>query len=399
MRTHSLIPFIVAGAALGLAPVVTADVLYFGLQNIPIPTNFDGVYLNIDTGGTAFAESAGWDMNPAFGGAYVYNDESFQPARTGTGNEDAIIALGTGATVNASLNYSTGFGASNTHLGNGANQFSPGQEAYVGFSFTTDANAGPHFGWARVVFTANEPGGVIKDWAYETSAPGGTPTPIRTGNIVQAAPGGGVSVVTLTCELGEVVTLGSTLSTPGGAVTSLVKTGAGTWSISGIQTYTGETSVTGGTLLMGASNVIANTSQISLGGGEFATAGFSGTVGNLALLSSSVIDMGSGSSVLTFGNLDSADNWSGVLSVWNWSGGTDQLLFSSGTGNLSPAQLASIQFYSDEGTTPVGSGAGFEGNELVPVPEPGAVMAALLLMGVIGWRERRAWLHYRPVAR
>ena len=35
-------------------------------------------------------------------------------------------------------------------------------------------------------------------------------------------------------------------------------------------------------------------------------------------------------------------------------------------------------------------GAGFiAGNELVPVPEPGAIFAGLVILGAIGYRERR----------
>jgi hypothetical protein len=51
-----------------------------------------------------------------------------------------------------------------------------------------------------------------------------------------------------------------------------------------------------------------------------------------------------------------------------------------------------VQFYSgnigDTGSA-IGVGAGFVGNELVPVPEPTAVVSLLLLLGVAGYRERR----------
>ena len=194
----------------GSAPPARAAVVYHGLQNIVIPTDFAGVYLNIDTGVTNSVEFPGWDINPFFGGFAVGNSPAFQPARTGTANSDPIIALGAGATVNGSLLFSTGQGGSETHLGASANRFGIGQEAYLGFRFTTDGNAGPYYGWVRVVFTANTPGGVLKDWAYETGG-----TAIQTANVLQAAPQAGISVVTLSGGLGQKSTLGSVIANVG----------------------------------------------------------------------------------------------------------------------------------------------------------------------------------------
>ena len=91
----------------------------------------------------------------------------------------------------------------------------------------------------------------------------------------------------------------------------------------------------------------------------------------------------------------SISNPASLLQVWNWTGtinspgGTDQLLFAS-----TATGPGSVQFYSDLGSTAIGSGA-FIGNELVPVPEPGAVLAALLLLAPAAWRERRSFLRVR----
>ena len=211
----------------------SAAVIYRGLQNIAIPTNFTGVYLNIDNGATGSAEFNGWDINPFFGGVGVGNSPAFQPARIDTSNGDPIVALGAGATVNASLPFSTGYGGSEDHLGAGSDLFGIGQEAYLGFRFTTDGNTGPFFGWMRVVFTANTTGGVIKDWAYETSG-----TSIQTGNVLQTAPAFGVSIVTLSGGAGQNSTLGSVVANVGvGNTIGIVKTGAGTWILAGPQPY------------------------------------------------------------------------------------------------------------------------------------------------------------------
>src|SRR6476620_9282050 len=149
MADHSILRMkdsLLRHLALGIACFACAEsrggVVYSGLKDIPIPNDFDGIYLNIDNGATGSTEITGWDINPFFGGAGVANNASFQPARTGTGNEDPILALGTGVKVDGSLLYSTGQGGSDLHLGPGPGQFTPGQEGYLGFKFTTDGSAG-----------------------------------------------------------------------------------------------------------------------------------------------------------------------------------------------------------------------------------------------------------------
>ena len=233
MRVRCLVCILAAFIVQCPAPFAKASVIYRGLQNIAIPTDFTGVYVNIDTGMTAFAEFTGWDINPFFGGVGNANSASFQPARTGTTNGDPIAALGAGAMVNGSLHFSTGDGGSSSHLGSGTNQFGIGQEAYMGFRFTTDSGAGPDFGWMRVVFTANTPGGIIKDWAYESGG-----SAIQTGGVLQAAPVAGVSVVTLSGGAGKSATLGPLPANAGdGNTIRVVKTGAGTWTLSAMPDF------------------------------------------------------------------------------------------------------------------------------------------------------------------
>lgn len=205
-------------------PLASGEVIYRGLQDIAIPTNFDGVYLNIDDGTTSAVEFTGWDINPFFGGVGVGNSGSFQPARTGGTNESSILALTFGTSVGGNLTFSSGPGGSESHLGFGANQFGIGQEAYLGFQFSTDGNGGPYYGWMRVIFTANLSGGIIQDWAYET-----TGLATSTGNVLQAAPVAGVSAVTLSGGAGQNATLGPLT---GGFALAILKTGGGTWNLS-----------------------------------------------------------------------------------------------------------------------------------------------------------------------
>jgi hypothetical protein len=123
-----------------------------------------------------------------------------------------------------------------------------------------------------------------------------------------------------------------------------------------------------------------------------------------------VIDFTNATSVLNFAD-SSAITWSGILQVWNWnggawassSGGAEKLNFPDSTSLTSDplvGQLANVQFYSDGGITPIGSGATFLGGtgELVPVPEPTAIGAFGELLGILGFRGRRAAAQQRKVA-
>jgi hypothetical protein len=160
--------FLLLGGATATASIVSS-----GDVNIPIPTTFAGIYIDIDTFGISTGEFTGWDVNLAFGGSELYNSDKFQAVRVGTGFTDAYMNLADGAVVSASTpSYSTGFGGSLTHLGNGANQFAPDGIGSIGFQFTTDGGAGPFYGYMRVTLTANTPGGVIYNWSYDdTGAP------------------------------------------------------------------------------------------------------------------------------------------------------------------------------------------------------------------------------------
>lgn len=170
------------------------------------------------------------------------------------------------------------------------------------------------------------------------------------------------------------------------------KTGAGVMKINQTLNSGGPVEISQGTLLLGASNIIANNVQIKLSGGTFNTGGFSeGTattagLGNLTLTANSTINMGTGNSIINF---DSATYTSGTLTVTNWSGaagggGTDQIHFNTAPNS---SFLANV-YWADFGTT----GAKMIGNEMVPisgvpiVPEPGTVAGGALLGAFALWR-------------
>jgi len=228
----------------------SAEVIYSGLKDITIPTTYAGIYIDVD-GGLAPSTSTftGWDFNPYLGGVYVANNSPFQPGRTAANDMGTLRNFAVDSTIDAGLLLGTGMGGSIDHLGN---TFTAGTEGYLGFKLN-----GANYGWMRVVFTNNTGGAVIKDWAYESSG-----AAIATGNILQSG-----STVTLNSALGS-FTLGSQI----GGSNSILKTGANSTTLTGINNYSGTTTVNAGTLSItasastGSGNVTVNNAGTKLMG-------------------------------------------------------------------------------------------------------------------------------------
>ncbi|WP_461785708.1 hypothetical protein [Prosthecobacter sp.] len=96
-------------------------IIYSGLQNIAIPTTFDGIYLDIDTGATSTSSTGGWDVNFFFGGIGIGGSAAFQPARRVTGNldtsMDTIRLFDLYDHIDDTLAFSIGETGSSDHLG------------------------------------------------------------------------------------------------------------------------------------------------------------------------------------------------------------------------------------------------------------------------------------------
>jgi len=152
----------------------------------------------------------------------------------------------------------------------------------------------------------------------------------------------------------------------------------------------------GGTLLLGNTNQIIDSANLTLNGGTFSTGetvGFSETLGTLTLSGTSSIDLGTASHLLQFADSSALSGaWSGALTIYGWtgfpytSGTAGQIFFGNNSSSLTSGQLSMISF---DG---FGSGAILlTTGELVPVavPEPHAILAALLIAAAIAYRERR----------
>ena len=250
-------------------------------------------------------------------------------------------------------------------------------------------------------------------------------------NTISAFTGGVLSNGTLTANGGNFNVSAGTITAVLAGSNGLVKSGNGTVALSASNSYSGATTVNSGTLqaaatgalgnstvinvdggsfLVTAENAVNDNADINLGGGRIAVSGnFEENVGALTLSANSTIDFSGFSGILRFSGLSWASGASNAtLAIWNWSGTTEwgtqinnyqnpsRLVFTS-SANLTPNDLAKINFYSDSGFNSIGSGfidSSFTGggNLIIAVPETETYFSAVALLSglVFQYLRRRA---------
>ena len=172
MNLKKRAPYIeLIAAALLLANLSHATIIYSGVKNISIPITFDGIFLDIDTGATSTSDSlANWDLNLFFGGEGIGSNLSLKPVKTGSGNLDPIINQTAGTTIDLNSEFYGGdFSGSSTHIGSDINQFESGAKGYFGFQFTPNGTMNTWFGWMHTTLDNTGGTGIIHDWAWEDS--------------------------------------------------------------------------------------------------------------------------------------------------------------------------------------------------------------------------------------
>ncbi len=154
------------------------------------------------------------------------------------------------------------------------------------------------------------------------------------------------------------------------AKTAFTKSGVGTLTISGINTFTGNLTLAGGVLQMGGTgSLLANNMPVVFNGGTFstgATSGYNEAVGALSLTSTGTIALGTGNHTLTFNGVGAFTG--SILNVTGWAGtgggsGTAGKIVVIG-GTLTQGDLAKFRFSGTNGAYP--PGAVMVGNEVVP---------------------------------
>ncbi|MFT5412182.1 MAG: hypothetical protein ACI9NC_004920 [Verrucomicrobiales bacterium] len=155
------------------ASSASAAIIYLPGQEIPIPTTFEGVSVNLETGAVtnALAGAPGADVNFVLGGRGITNDAdetasapTFQPVRSGTGNTDPIVELTFGTVVGPTSVTGNDFGGSSTHFAT----FTSGTQGYIGFEVVL-ADTTVSYGWLLTTLQDDNTPGVIHSWAYENS--------------------------------------------------------------------------------------------------------------------------------------------------------------------------------------------------------------------------------------
>lgn len=170
--------FLSAGISVALAANLSAALVFSGVQNIPIPDTFDGVYLDFDdySDPGSFTSSptvpVSWDINPFFGGAAIATSDTLQPVTLAATVNSNIENLSPGTTVDEFSTYpGTSFSGSTGHM---VSEWSNGETGYIGFqiqstSFTTTAPPGGYtiYGFMEVTLQDDGTTGEIIQWAWD----------------------------------------------------------------------------------------------------------------------------------------------------------------------------------------------------------------------------------------
>ena len=165
-----------------------------------------------------------------------------------------------------------------------------------------------------------------------------------------AMTGGGARVLALGGSFGTVATpneirgviadnILNGATAPANRVT-LTKNGTGAWKLSAVNTYTGPTSISGGTLSLGTNNALPPT-DVTIANATLNAATFTDSVGTLDITGSAVINMGAGAA-LAFASSTAPDWTDGTLTITGTFVSGSSLRFGTGSAGLTSTQLSRI---------------------------------------------------------
>ena len=266
-------------------------------------------------GGTTAVASTGTGI-VSFGGGSVTINNTTGPIQLGTNTIAGGNATGTlnisGGTVSVSANAGTSIRIANATTAGGT---------AIG---TLNLTGG----------TLTVAGDIIRGASAGTSTAsvklsGGT---LNMGGHDLGAAGSGT--LAFTVESGTLQNVATINGTNG-----LTKTTPGTLTVSGANNYTGATTISAGTLALGAHNTLPATA-VSIGSATLNAAAFTDTLGTLDVNASAVINLGAGAS-LSFAASNTIA-WSGTLNLTGTFVSGSSLRFGTTSGGLTFTQLGKI---------------------------------------------------------
>ncbi|WP_395064491.1 YDG domain-containing protein, partial [Flavobacterium sp.] len=273
------------------------------------------------------------------------------------GGSNVATTVGVNTNTQASLNvaaitFLTGSSTVNLALGNSASSGSGGTITFAGTTLNSVGN---------VVLRSTS----SKNFTFQNNIGTGAKTlgfilGNTTDNIINIDGSGGVILSSIISGSSKKLTLGGS--------------GSGALTLSGANTYTGATTINSATskLILGASGVIADASNVILNGGTLntgASVGFSETTGTLSLTNDATILLGTGNHALNFSDSNAVAWTSGkTLTITGWTGtaGTSgtagKIFFGNSASGLTSTQISQISF-----TGFVGGAIILSSGEVVPV--------------------------------
>ncbi|NNC90564.1 MAG: hypothetical protein HKN82_19075 [Akkermansiaceae bacterium] len=188
--------------AVALCGPAQAGITYSGVQDIAIPADFDGIYLDFTDPSdatqftTSTTASAGWDINFFFGGAAIGTSDTFLPVTDAAATNADVVNVGPqfSQSIDGTGNYPSGFSGSTGHMTAVGGSFTSGVEGYIGFRLNPSSEN--YNGWMRVTLKDDGTTGIIHDWAWDSM--GGS---ILVGLIPEPGAAGVAGFLLLTCAL------------------------------------------------------------------------------------------------------------------------------------------------------------------------------------------------------
>lgn len=368
----------------------------------PWSTAIDSSEVNI----LAFGSITGTDGNDSLRMAAVPSGNLYWDSNAAAGRGGS----GTWSSSNTQLGWTTnasGLAADGTYAWGSTS----GSAYYAGAGLT--ANFGGTGGTVTVSGTVETRHGIRVDAAFTFDPAGGGTIDLAganaTANFIKVDSGGSATVNAALSGSNGFTKEGAAaliLQADNSSLTGAVVVTEGNVQANAANALGGATSVTvsnTGSLLISEDNAVNNAATVNLAGGKLAMGGTTNdTLGALTLSANSVIDLGSFSGNLSFAASNGA-SWTvnTTLSIWNWNGtsqygtsygaGDRHIFFGSNASGLLSSQLNQISFYSDNGNSFIGKAWINSYGEIGAVPEPEAIVTAVVLLLGSGfvWVRRR----------